>query len=281
MNELKEFVHDSNDSLKELSYQLIAPSTVSLVQTEMPFSLQFETETNWFGGPLPVILEVSDQYAYVDSDTFLLDVRAIPDPPGQVDLIQSVIHANNSDSLSVFFQWHHAYDPDPNDELQYTLYLGPDSTFSHTLFQIETGGDTSATVELTKSDQSLYWAVQASDENQLTSWSVTEVLNTSSSAVRKSERPISFRLAPNYPNPFNSATTISYTIPSQGLVTIRIFNTSGGLVKELLSEVQKTGFHEIAWRGKNQNSNTVATGSYIVRIEHNHQSLMQKILFIQ
>ena len=281
LNQLQVFVHDSNDSLEELSYRLIGPSAVHLIQTEMPFSLGFEPEPNWFGGPLTLILEVADQFAYVDSDTFLLDVKAVPDPPNRVDLIQPVVHEYGPDSLSVFFQWHNAHDPDPNDELQYTLYLSPDSTLNHTLIQVETGQDTSATIELRKPAQPLYWAVRVLDQDQFINWSFAEALNLSYSATTKPEFPLSFRLIPNYPNPFNSATTLSYTIPSQGLVTVRVLNTNGELVKELSRQVEKTGSHQIIWRGLNQDFNTVATGSYIVQIEYNNQLRMQKILFIQ
>jgi exonuclease III len=50
-----------------------------------------------------------------------------------------------------------------------------------------------------------------------------------------------FYLAQNYPNPFNPETRIEFTLPEKQLVSLRIYNTLGELVKELVNEVRETG----------------------------------------
>ena len=52
-------------------------------------------------------------------------------------------------------------------------------------------------------------------------------------------------LGSNYPNPFVGSTNIEYILPSDGKVTINLFNQQGQLVKTLLNEFQATGTHSI------------------------------------
>ena len=52
-------------------------------------------------------------------------------------------------------------------------------------------------------------------------------------------------LGANYPNPFIGSTHIDYILPSDGKVTINLFNQQGQLVKTLLNEFQTTGSHSI------------------------------------
>jgi len=51
--------------------------------------------------------------------------------------------------------------------------------------------------------------------------------------------------ATNYPNPFSDATTISYTLPEAGKVTVEVYNNMGMKVKSLISETQEAGVHNI------------------------------------
>ena len=53
-----------------------------------------------------------------------------------------------------------------------------------------------------------------------------------------------FALYQNHPNPFQSRTTISFRLPEAGTATVRIFNTSGQLVKTLTGDFEK-GYHQI------------------------------------
>lgn len=54
---------------------------------------------------------------------------------------------------------------------------------------------------------------------------------------------LSFR---NYPNPFNSTTTLQYTIPFNGKVTINVYNSLGQLVNSLVDANQELGQYSIS-----------------------------------
>ena len=69
-----------------------------------------------------------------------------------------------------------------------------------------------------------------------------------------------FRLLPNYPNPFNSSTTINYIVPEKSTASIEIFDVSGRLVETLLSSEVNPGQHHVVW------NTDVTSGVYMCRV---------------
>jgi hypothetical protein len=67
-------------------------------------------------------------------------------------------------------------------------------------------------------------------------------------------KPSAFQLLPNYPNPFNPTTTIKYSIPSDGFVKLRVFNTLGEEVSTLVNEFKSAGNYEVSFNAANLNS---------------------------
>ena len=96
--------------------------------------------------------------------------------------------------------------------------------------------------------------------------------------------PIDFRLAQNFPNPFNPSTVINYTIP-QSLnslqVKLEIFNLLGQKVITLVDAKQVAGEHSIQWDGKNEAGNLVASGVYLYRLKAENFVEMSKMMFIR
>jgi len=77
--------------------------------------------------------------------------------------------------------------------------------------------------------------------------------------------PDSFTLNQNYPNPFNPATNITYQIPAEGQVSVRVFNSIGQEVAVLVNnQVQTAGTYQLEWNALN-----VSSGIYFYRIEVN------------
>lgn len=95
------------------------------------------------------------------------------------------------------------------------------------------------------------------------------------------DKPVasSFKLNPNYPNPFNPSTTISFTLPEAQRVNLSIYNTIGQKVKELISRDLPMGDHEIVWNGTNEFGREVPSGIYYYRLSsRNYQEIRKMIL---
>jgi hypothetical protein len=100
--------------------------------------------------------------------------------------------------------------------------------------------------------------------------------------VAKPEKPVSEQLsfAPAYPNPFTTEVKIPYTLPSDGIVRVRIFNISGQVVKTLLWAYQFAGSNVVTWDGTNETGAKVNSGTYICRLEQGNSSKGSKLVFL-
>jgi hypothetical protein len=61
--------------------------------------------------------------------------------------------------------------------------------------------------------------------------------------------PQTYSLEQNFPNPFNPSTKIRFSIPEQGLVTLKVFNLLGEEVATLINTEMTTGTYEADFRG--------------------------------
>jgi len=66
--------------------------------------------------------------------------------------------------------------------------------------------------------------------------------------------PMDFATIGNFPNPFNPATTISYTVPLTGTVNISVFDYLGQKVATLVDEVKAPGKYEATWKAEGSGS---------------------------
>lgn len=87
--------------------------------------------------------------------------------------------------------------------------------------------------------------------------------------------PDNLQIYGNYPNPFNPATTISYSIPTTGEVQLSVYNTLGQLVSNVNLYHQTSGIHVYSF-----NANNLASGVYFYRLtlksNNNGQNYLSK-----
>jgi hypothetical protein len=91
-------------------------------------------------------------------------------------------------------------------------------------------------------------------------------MTTASLTVFVPENPDRFIVHQNFPNPFNSGTTISYEIPVVSDVRISVYDIMGRKLIDLIDGVHEPGYHSTVWNGLNERGNTVASGLYIYRM---------------
>ena len=81
--------------------------------------------------------------------------------------------------------------------------------------------------------------------------------------------PSDYKLHSNYPNPFNPTTTISFTLPLDKAVSVRVYDMTGRLVRTLANnQFYSEGFHEVTWDATSDAGNQVASGSYVYTLEY-------------
>lgn len=129
-----------------------------------------------------------------------------------------------------------------------------------------------------------YFALKVGDE--VPNWSglsnVVSVTITSLGKLREQySLPKTYYLAQNYPNPFNPDTYISYQLPENARVKLKIYNITGQLVKVLVDELQKGGYYNIKWNGKDDKGNIVGSGLYIYRLEAGNFASTKRMVLLK
>ncbi|RQV95851.1 T9SS C-terminal target domain-containing protein, partial [bacterium] len=85
----------------------------------------------------------------------------------------------------------------------------------------------------------------------------------------------------NYPNPFNTSTTISFIVPDKQSITITLYNALGQEVKKLLDHEMLNGNQNVSWNGTDYSERLVPSGLYFCRISDGNTTKIKKMLFIQ
>ena len=75
--------------------------------------------------------------------------------------------------------------------------------------------------------------------------------------------PVKYALKDNYPNPFNTSTTICYDLPLASKVRLTVYNITGQRVAVLCDGIESSGFKQYDWNV----GNSIASGIYLLRME--------------
>ncbi len=78
--------------------------------------------------------------------------------------------------------------------------------------------------------------------------------------------PCNIDLYPNYPNPFNPATTIAYRLENDSMVTLEVYNVLGEKVCTLANTRQVSGEYRYHWNARNQTGRSIPCGVYYVKL---------------
>ncbi|MBL7094528.1 T9SS type A sorting domain-containing protein [candidate division KSB1 bacterium] len=93
--------------------------------------------------------------------------------------------------------------------------------------------------------------------------------------------PMEFELLPNYPNPFNPATTIKYQLPKNSFVSIKIYNVMGKEIVTLVNEEVDAGFHQVVWDARDVADLDLSSGVYIYHIQAGDFMESRKMMLIR
>ena len=97
-----------------------------------------------------------------------------------------------------------------------------------------------------------------------------------STDVESGEVPEAFTVLPNAPNPFNTRTTVAFTLPAPQTVRVRVFDTLGREVAVLMDGPAPAGVQRVVWDAQN-----LSSGTYLLRVEAGGQVLTRPLTLLR
>jgi hypothetical protein len=183
-----------------------------------------------------------------------------------------------SDTVSqneVLFIWNRTYTLNLYDSLEYEVLISSDSSFNGLLHGSAALTDTLYSYNLP--DGEYYWKVRASSSLTDYSYSNTKHFVVSTlTAIETTDNAAGFALSQNYPNPFNPSTTITYQLPAESNVLIKIFDALGREIEILLNEKKEKGNYSLTWHALGKSA-----GMYFYRIETDGYSYTKKMVLVK
>jgi hypothetical protein len=88
--------------------------------------------------------------------------------------------------------------------------------------------------------------------------------------------PHTYALGQNYPNPFNPTTTISFDLPKQSDVTLKVYDLMGREVATLLNTTMQAGSHTALW-----NASRCASGVYFYKLAAGTYTAVKKLTLVK
>jgi len=149
----------------------------------------------------------------------------------------------------------------------YELYDGADGSLSAIIPLF--GGEISLTADLDNDGIDAVLSIQNSELKIYLDETVTDIEEDSP------KLPSLYNLS-NYPNPFNSFTTIEYGLPEAGNVNIAIYDLLGRKVETLVNEEMQAGRHQVVWE-----ADRYASGLYFYRIDAGDYSDTKRMVYLK
>ena len=89
------------------------------------------------------------------------------------------------------------------------------------------------------------------------------------------------KLLPNYPNPFNPSTTLSFELTRAAHVRLEIYDIRGARVRMLVNERRDAGAGTAIWNGTDESGRPVASGMYFARLVADELSDSRRLLLVK
>ncbi len=84
-----------------------------------------------------------------------------------------------------------------------------------------------------------------------------------------------------WPNPFNPSSTISFSLPRKGNMSLRLYNLKGQLVKVLYEGIREAGEHSLSFNATSDSGTRLPSGVYLLRLSHPGGQLLRRISLIK
>jgi hypothetical protein len=108
-------------------------------------------------------------------------------------------------------------------------------------------------------------------------WVDAGLISTTGVLPSVATMPTELSLRQNFPNPFNPSTTISYSLPVGGTVSLKVYSLDGKEVATLVQENQSVGEHTVNFSAPT----TLASGAYIYQLRLGNFSQTKKFVLLK
>ena len=249
------------------SLSILAGGERMMIDTTLWSILWKPTNAEALAGFHTLTIRAANGAGFADQ-TFTVRIENVNDPPGSFTLTvppdDAVMNFVGNDPL-ITFGWTPSLDPDL-DSVSYTFQIDTVNMFTSparrdTVF----GKADSIRVLMPRRSSDYFWRVVATDGRLFTTstppYRKINVAFTTPILARMEKAKESV-LEQNFPNPFNPATSIKYTIPHGGRVRLTVFNLLGQEVALLFDGIQTAGTFEVEFNKAN-----LPSGIYFYRIQ--------------
>jgi len=103
-----------------------------------------------------------------------------------------------------------------------------------------------------------------------------DIVNEKNITIRPIPNKVDF--VNNYPNPFNSQTTLEYHLPKDQNVKIVVYDSKGEEIVKLVDDFKKLGYHKIVFNAGRLN---LTSGVYFCSLQTDDTSITQKMLLLK
>jgi hypothetical protein len=114
------------------------------------------------------------------------------------------------------------------------------------------------------------------DVDAITIISIINSKITTSTKTLNSDNPRKFELSQNYPNPFNPSTVISYSVPKESRITLKIYNLLGQEVSTLVNTNQKAGTYNVSF-----DASKLSSGIYFYSLKADGFTNTKKMMLVK
>ncbi len=227
---------------------------------------------NWWGTD-DLTLTATSSFNRSAMTVLRTEVMPINDPPGKFNLLTPVNY-HEAESWPIEFQWEESEQTEfEEEEFRYRISFSA----GEEVFEVTDLEENSFTIidenslleNLNFAERvegaNIAWSVSAFDghgaETECNE-SFNLIIPPLSVSDRRDNQPLWFALLSPAPNPFNSSTSLSYSLDRTTIISLRIYDRSGRLVTSLFEGTRNPGQYSIIW-----NASGIPTGIYYVMLE--------------
>jgi hypothetical protein len=131
--------------------------------------------------------------------------------------------------------------------VNYRIMIALDTNFTNVVISDSSLTDTLKSVSGLSGNTKYFWKVKAKSSTMSSDYSTISSFKTKTTGIRiiSSEVPDEFKLANNYPNPFNGITVIKFKVKETSNINIKVFDVTGKEYMTIYNGISNPGIFEV------------------------------------